>query len=114
MWLYPGEEELFTDKEGFALCEAEGNHGQPMVICSGECDRRERPLACRIFPLFPLVTEEDGRVNIEVIMDPIDPSFARAVRRAAMYLVRDEEIKEYMKAVSLELLEIIELRERLG
>ena len=31
-----------------------------------------------------------------------------------MYLVRDEEIKEYMKAVSLELLEIIELRERLG
>mgnify|MGYP007106314291 FL=1 len=45
---------------------------------------------------------------------PIDPSFARAVRRAAMYLVRDEEIKEYMKAVSLELLEIIELRERLG
>ena len=127
MWLYPGEEELFTDKEGFALCEAEGNHGQPMVICSGECDRRERPLACRIFPLFPLVTEEDGRVNIEVIMDPragmcplsrgvkpIDPSFVRAVRRAAMYLVRDEEIKEYMKAVSLELLEIIELRERLG
>ena len=31
-----------------------------------------------------------------------------------MYLVRDEKIKEYMKAVSLELLEIIELHERLG
>ena len=55
MWLFPYEEELFKDKEGFEICETEGNYGYPMVICSGECDRRERPLACRIFPLFPVI-----------------------------------------------------------
>lgn len=127
MWLFPYEEELFEGKEGFEICETEGNYGYPMVICSGECDRAERPLACRIFPLFPLVTEEDGKVKIEVIYDPragmcpiareqkpLDPSFIREVRKAALYLIRDEKIFEYLKAVSLELIEILELREMLG
>ena len=127
MWLFPYEVELFKDKEGFEICETEGNYGYPMVICSGECDRRERPLACRIFPLFPLVTETDGKINIEVIYDPragmcpiareskpLDPSFIKEIRKAALYLIRDEKIREYLKAVSLELLEIIELKEALG
>lgn len=126
MWLYPYEEDLFADKEGFKVCETEGNYGYPMVICSGECDRAERPLACRIFPLFPLVTEEDGKIRIKVIRDPratmcpivrsskrIDPKFVRQVRMAARYLVRDEKILDYIKNVSLELLEIIELQARL-
>lgn len=127
MWLFPYEEELFKDKEGFEICETEGNYGYPMVICSGECDRRERPLACRIFPLFPLVTETDGKINIEVIYDPragmcpiareskpLDPSFIKEIRKATLYLIRDEKIREYLKAVSVELLEIIELKEALG
>lgn len=126
MWLYPGEEELFIDKEGFEICETEGNYGYPMVICSGECNRAERPLACRIFPLFPLVTEVDGKVKIEVIYDPratmcpiarekkpLDPKFIKEVRKAALYLVRDEKMLEYMKAVSEEIAEIIELRSKL-
>lgn len=127
MWLYPYEEELFDGKEGFEVCETEGNYGYPMVICLGECDRAERPLACRIFPLFPLVFEEEGKIQIKVIYDPragmcplarqnkqLDPSFVKEVRKAARYLVRDEKILEYMKAVSLELIEIMELQYRLG
>lgn len=126
MWLYPHEEEMYENKDGFELCETEGNNGYPMLLCSGECDRSERPLACRIFPLFPLVTEENGKIRINVIMDPragvcplshgekqLDKGFIRAVRRAAFYLIADPEMLEYMKAVSLELLEIIELREKL-
>lgn len=126
MWLYPDEEELFAGKEGFEVCETEGNYGYPMVICSGECNRDERPLACRIFPLFPLVIEEGGEIKVRVIRDPragmcpiirsskrVTPSFIRSVRMAARYVIRDEKNLEYMKAVSLELLEIIELNERL-
>lgn len=126
MWLYPGEEELFEGKEGFEICETEGNYGYPMVICSGECNRAERPLACRIFPLFPLVTEIDGKIKIEVIYDPrasmcpiakekmpLDRSFIKEVRKAALYLVRDEKMLEYMKAVSEEIAEIIELKSKL-
>ncbi len=127
MWLYPYEEELFDGKEGFEVCETEGNYGYPMVICSGECDRAERPLACRIFPLFPLVYEADGELKVEVVYDPranmcplarknepLDPSFIKEVRKTARYLARDEKMLEYMKAVSLELMEIIELQQKLG
>lgn len=126
MWLYPDEVDLFKNKEGFEICETEGNYGYPMVICNGECDRDERPLACRIFPLFPIVTEENGEIKVRVIRDPragmcpiiresrvVTPSFVRNVRMAARYLIRDVETLEYMKAVSLELLEIIELNVRL-
>lgn len=126
MWLYPGEEELFRNKEGFEVCETEGNYGYPMVICSGECDRDERPIACRIFPLFPIVTEEEGKIRINVIRDPragmcpiirssktVTPEFVRAVRLAARSLTRDEKNLEYLKAVSEEMLEIIELNARL-
>jgi hypothetical protein len=126
MWLYPYEEELFANKEGFEVCETEGNYGYPMVTCSGECDRRERPLACRIFPLFPLVFEEDNKIRIKVVFDPratmcplarsekpLDPSFIKNVKKAARYLIRDEKILEYMKEVSAELTDIIRLRELL-
>ena len=115
-------EELFIGKEGFEVCETEGNYGYPMVICSGECNRAERPLACRIFPLFPLVYEEDGKLNFEVVYDPranmcplaakkepLDPSFIKEVRKTARYLAKDKEILEYMLKVSEEILEIIEL-----
>jgi hypothetical protein len=73
-----------------------------------------------------LVYEEDGKVRIEVIYDPragmcpiarqkkeLDPSFIKEVRKAALYLIRDEKIFEYMKEVSLELQEIVELQSRL-
>ena len=127
MLLFPYEEEFFKDKEGFDVCETEGNYGYPMVICSGECNRAERPLACRIFPLFPLVIEDEGKIHIKVIYDPrasmcplargneeIDASFIKEIRKSTRYLIRDEKILEYLKAVSLELVEIIELRNRLG
>lgn len=126
MWLYPGEEEFFRKREGFEVCETEGNYGYPMVICSGECKREERPLACRIFPLFPLVFEENGKISIKVIYDPrakicplaradkpLDRSFIREVGKTARFLARDEKMLEYMKAVSLELTEIIELEKLL-
>lgn len=104
------------------MCETEGNCGYPMVICSGECKREERPLACRIFPLFPLVFEENGKLKFKVVYDPrakicplaradkaLDRSFINEVRKTARFLARDGEVLEYMKAVSLELMEIIEL-----
>lgn len=127
MWLYPHEEELFVGKEGFEVCETQGNHGYPMLLCKGECNREERPLACRIFPLFPLVYEDSGKTKIKVIYDPragmcplakenrlLDPKFVKQVRLAARSLLRDAETAEYMKAVSEEIAEILELSCKLG
>lgn len=126
MWLFPGEDELFRGRDGFTICETEGNHGYPMVICSGECDRRIRPLACRIFPLFPMVSEENGETEIKIVIDPragmcplsngrrrFDTGFVKAVHRAAKCLVRDEEIFDYLKNVTVELNEINRLKKML-
>ena len=44
----------------------------------------------------------------------LDSSFIKEVRKATLYLIRDEKILEYLKAVSLELIEIAELRSKLG
>ena len=67
MGLFPGEEELLKDCADFEIKKSEGNFGESVLVCRGECDRRKRPLACRIFPLFPLALEnENGTVIVPV------------------------------------------------
>lgn len=97
-----------------------------MLVCRGECDRRKRPLACRIFPLFPLALENENGTVIVPVPDPragmcpllrcpekIDRSFYRAVRRAGEYLLRDEDTRKYLIELSSEITDIAELAERL-
>ncbi|MBQ4244523.1 MAG: hypothetical protein II702_06380 [Clostridia bacterium] len=125
VFLFPYEDELVKGN-GFTICETEGNFGFPALSCNGECNRNFRPLGCRIFPLFPMILPENGHEKIVVITDPrasicpltlenarISPKFVRAVRRAGIYLMRDPENNGYMKRMTNELLEIIELRNKL-
>lgn len=124
MELFPYEKELFENLESYSVTDGE----TPLVKCSGSCSRCERPLACRIYPLFPLVVEEDGKEKIRVIFDPratsacplvkarvrLDRRFTRAVRRAGKYLLRDEQTAEYLRKTSEFLKELIELEIKLG
>lgn len=125
MLLFPFEDKLFEGKEGFGIIEREG--GGRLLICNGKCERRQRPLACRLFPLFPLVYEENGKTEIRVIRDPrfalcplnrfeisLNPRFVRSVRLAGRYLIRDEIQRRFLIEEGKELLGIIRLRERLG
>lgn len=119
MELFPFEKELFVSSEGYEITEGEVS----LVKCSGKCNRSERPLACRIYPLFPMVTEEDGEENISVIYDPrarsscplcaqrekLDRRFVRAVRRAGKYLLKDPVTASYLRNTSEYLREFIEL-----
>jgi hypothetical protein len=66
-----------------------------LLICSGSCSRRFRPMACRMFPLLPWI-DRHGRVRIrpdlrayamcpllsQADAPPIDPVFSGAVRDA--------------------------------
>lgn len=94
--------------------------------CCGGCDRRKRPLACRIFPLFPLAVERENEIVIVPVPDPragmcpllrcpekIDRRFYRAVRCAGEYLLRDEDSRKYLLELSSEITDIAELAERL-
>lgn len=72
MYLFPGEEKMYGDNLSWAKISktnfeyADGAFA-PLFACNGFCDRRERPLACRIFPLTPYM-DRDG--VLRVIVDP--------------------------------------------
>lgn len=116
MYLFPHEEEAL-DLSAFRVVE--GENGK-MVICNGTCARENRPLACRIFPFFPLL-REDGRIevlpdagahrlcpmlqNIDVIR--FDKAFLRGVRRAGRLLSVDDDCREYLKMRSGELAKLL-------
>ncbi len=100
MLLFPGEEALYRGLAGFAVTRTD-LMGAPALLltCNDHCQREERPLSCRIFPLLPVLRE--GRVG--VVRDrrgyevcPLLPSglggfrtdFVEAVRQAGEALAR--------------------------
>lgn len=126
MWLFPGEEELLEGK-GFEIKKCEANSNGFALVCNGSCNRKHRPLACRFFPLFPVIIEEDGIESVKVIADPRaglcpladdefrqSPRFVRAVRRAGKILAQDKAIHDYLRELSDELVEIMIFKERMG
>lgn len=115
MYLFPGEERLFVNNDNFSVLptdfKANGRQVQ-LLVCHGPCSRMDRPLACRIFPLFPLYKKETG---LKVIADPraalcplthpeavpyISPKFIRTVTKAFRLLVKIPEIAAYLEAIS--------------
>lgn len=102
--------------ESSALTVTDTEDGGRLAVCSGDCCRAERPLACRIFPLFPYV-HADGHISAEIDLRAyrlcplvtyakgvkFDARFVRAVRKVGRLLARDPELLAYMKEVSREI-----------
>lgn len=127
MYLFPGEEKMFVEKEGFKALESDleySGKNAKILYCKPFCKREERPLSCRIFPLFPYITV-DG--ILKVIVDPrgrgvcplykrelneFNSSFVRGVRHIGELLIRDEECYEFLfelsRLIDEEIEEIIE------
>ena len=95
-----------------------------LAVCSGRCSRQERPLACRIFPLLPVL--RDGTVKIAAdqrakTICPLvrqgvrgmDPAFKDAVREAGKILAEDPEQRAFLEMLTAEQDELRALRERL-
>jgi hypothetical protein len=119
MLLFPGEENIFEGILGFCVEEIEymENNGIKLLLCDGECERAIRPLACRIFPVAPLVGE-DGRIDavpdirgrrICPIWDlkHVDKAFVRAAKRAFELLANDEKSLALMRLISAEQRELM-------
>ena len=112
MLLFPGEETLLTQTD-FTIRPADGGW---LLTCGGACDRRFRPLACRIFPLFPYVNES-GRVQAvydprgfrmcplvrECAHVPLQRDFVRAVRRVGRILMEDPACAAFLRQQSEEI-----------
>lgn len=112
MLLFPGEETLLAQTD-FTIRPADGGW---LLTCGGVCDRRFRPLACRIFPLFPYVNES-GRVQAvydprgfrmcplvrECAHVPLERNFVRAVRRVGRILMEDPACAAFLRQQSEEI-----------
>ena len=122
MLLFPGEEEVFKllNPDGIKIEKTELKYefdGKERTVylatCDGKCDRFQRPLSCRIFPLTPYLTA-DGK--LEIIIDPrgkgicpmakalyledFDGAFVRNIRRAFTLLMKNVRFKSFMKMYS--------------
>lgn len=101
MLLFPGEERYYTALPGFRLQATD--HGT-LLICSGACDRCDRPISCRIFPLLPVVRGGEIKVAMDARARVVCPlhrqgisglqqSFTEAVRTCGQYLLADDETR---------------------
>lgn len=97
MLLFPGEEEAYRGVAGFTLLPSPQG---TILVCSGQCDRRNRPLACRMFPLLMLLRQDGVKVATDAAALSVCPlarqgknalsqEFVAAVRQAATILAQD-------------------------
>ena len=122
MLLFPGEAEAYAGKAGFEVRKtARGD----LLICSGTCDREDRPLSCRLFPLLPVIGD-DGKVRAVTDLrakavcplarqgkSAMDPAFADAVCEAGEILAAEDEQAVFLEMLEEEQNELKELRNRL-
>jgi hypothetical protein len=115
MYIYPGEEVMFKDHEDFLCIKQDKLRDTDVLfaVCDGKCSRRYRPLSCRIFPFAPYI-DDSGRLT--VIEDPrakyicplllesmdlkIESAFKRNVLYAFRALIRDDEIRRFIRLFS--------------
>jgi hypothetical protein len=113
MYLYPGEEELFLGNAGYntIIATLEGYGRVTLLSCNGNCERSERPLACRVFPLAPKI--DNGMVSVR--MDPrgrpvcplchqpkssLSASFTKSVETVFTELLAEPSMLAYLTALS--------------
>lgn len=119
MYLFPGEQEVFKllnpswakiQPSDFKYTHNGKNYFLPICFCNGECDRFQRPLACRIFPLTPIL---DKNGKLDIITDPraksvcplshtqsvsdYDRVFIKQIKNTFKLLMKNEQFKSFMK-----------------
>ena len=111
MLLFPGEDALYelcafgrVLPAGFPL----GGAPAKLFVCEGRCPREDRPLACRLFPLFLAFTKGGGtRVRMDTRAAQVCPlyacgaqglsaEFVDAARQAYDVLLEDETCAAYL------------------
>lgn len=113
MLLYPGEENIYAPSSAWytLLPSNQTFEGKnvPLFVCNGTCKRELRPLACRIFPLLPIV-KKDGTASVRIDMrgkgicplcdypkSGLNPAFIEAAEKAVQYLCKSEEVLAFIK-----------------
>ena len=118
MYLFPGEEVMYKPLPEWAEIHDtdftyDGGKEVKLLTCPGTCDRKLRPLSCRIFPLVPYV-KRGG--NLEIVMDvrgkgmcplatamkkeDLSPDFVEAVTKVMQICMLPHQTREFLYALS--------------
>ncbi|HZK26312.1 MAG TPA: hypothetical protein VFD00_02055 [Thermoclostridium sp.] len=117
MWLFPGEEYLYLDKDWCHIKDANftlsDGYSVKLLVCKGTCPRHERPLSCRIFPLMPYINEHDRvdfRIDLAsvticpIALEPdkytIEDKFIDKLYKTFPPLLKDERVVEFIEILS--------------
>lgn len=104
MLLFPGEEAYYEGLPGYRLISTSAG---TMVVCSGHCNRADRPLSCRLFPLLPLLRPDGVKVATDARAKAVCPlarqgkdalqgEFVAAVRQAGRILAEDPVQRDFL------------------
>lgn len=124
MYLFPGEEVMFTRKEDWLEWEEHDPQEYLFPIswkdtvyfikCKRPCPRDMRPLACRFFPLTPHLLRDGTLLMIYETMSlpyncpliahklPLEPNFIQTVGHCWQVLLQDPRIRDLIAEDSLE------------
>lgn len=122
MLLFPGEESYYQGRPGYELLKTETG---PLLMCAGTCDRAERPLSCRLFPLLPVLRAEGVKVAMDARARAACPlaaqgvrglseAFVEAVRHAGQVLCEEEAQRAFLRRLTEEQDELRALQKRFG
>lgn len=120
MLLFPGEEAMFKNIDGFIIKDTDfflsDGFCIKLLICTKDCDRKKRPLSCRIFPLFGVLDNN----NMKIVVDPrakgicplakvgfdegFTTKFIIGVEKAFKMLLKNERCKEFIEVMKYELM----------
>lgn len=118
MLLFPGEEAYYEGREGYRMTQTD--HGT-LLICSGRCERADRPLSCRLMPLIPLLRDDGVKVATDLRAktvcplarqgkDALDPDFVSAVREVGRILAEDDDQQAFLVTLTRQQDELKALR----
>ena len=120
MYLFPGEKKVYEllnpnwikiSKSDFSYTSGGKRRTVYFAECCGECDRFQRPLACRIFPLTPVLSE-NGKIKIitdprakavcplskAMHIDEYNDSFVKNTEKAFKMLMNNRQFADFMKS----------------
>lgn len=122
MLLFPGEAARYQNLPGWQVKKAAMGE---LVICPGHCDRTNRPLSCRLFPLMPVLRSDGVKVAMDrraMAVCPLarqglsamQPAFVEAVRTCGKWLAADPEQAPFLKTLTAQQDELRALQHTFG
>ncbi len=119
MLLFPGEDAYYAGRAGYTMTDT--GHGM-LLTCSGRCDRADRPLSCRLFPLLPLLRTDGVKVATDLRARTVCPlarhgkdglaaEFVSAVREVGRILAEDEGQRAFLMQLTRQQDELKALRD---